>query len=299
MGKNRFSLKFDHREVVVIFSLFVFVSLLMFTVGIVVGKGLTLAKYEGKLARLAGSSDPVMEEVDRILAESDEPPTSGTHITTPSGASDLDATKDYFIIPEPGGAIKRLTLSGILNDTLSAPAGVFAVSKIDETTNNFFAATATEVYGYNGSFINLGIAPPTTLSNIRYLPPYLFVLFDSGQIIRLEVDTTTMDVLSSNFYDFGISETLTDMYSNWITCSAGKLIKWEGTVVASSVYTLSSEGYDLNAIDGLNDDFIILVGNGGMMYKYDGEEWSRVGTPPIKDWKSVSVLSGTEVYIFG
>lgn len=43
-------LRFDHREVAVIFSLFVFVSLLMFTVGILVGKSLTQAKYEGALA---------------------------------------------------------------------------------------------------------------------------------------------------------------------------------------------------------------------------------------------------------
>jgi len=43
------SLQFDHREIVVIFSLFIFVSLLMFTVGILVGKGITTAKYEGKI----------------------------------------------------------------------------------------------------------------------------------------------------------------------------------------------------------------------------------------------------------
>jgi cell division septation protein DedD len=42
------ALRFDHREIAVIFSLFVFVSLLMFTVGILVGKGLTQAKYEGQ-----------------------------------------------------------------------------------------------------------------------------------------------------------------------------------------------------------------------------------------------------------
>ncbi len=42
------ALRFDHREIAVIFSLFVFVSLLMFTVGILVGKGLTQARYEGQ-----------------------------------------------------------------------------------------------------------------------------------------------------------------------------------------------------------------------------------------------------------
>ncbi len=44
-------LRFDHREIAVIFSLFVFVSLLMFTVGIVVGKGIAQAKYEAILLK--------------------------------------------------------------------------------------------------------------------------------------------------------------------------------------------------------------------------------------------------------
>lgn len=47
MTNEKPSLRFDHREIAVIFSLFVFVSLLMFTVGILVGKGLAQAKYDG------------------------------------------------------------------------------------------------------------------------------------------------------------------------------------------------------------------------------------------------------------
>jgi cell division protein FtsN len=47
------ALRFDHREVAVIFSLFIFVSLLMFTVGIVVGKGLAQARYDTMLANRA------------------------------------------------------------------------------------------------------------------------------------------------------------------------------------------------------------------------------------------------------
>ncbi|MBI1860192.1 MAG: SPOR domain-containing protein [Deltaproteobacteria bacterium] len=46
MPNSQNPLRFDHREIAVIFSLFVFVSLLMFTVGILVGKGLAQAKYE-------------------------------------------------------------------------------------------------------------------------------------------------------------------------------------------------------------------------------------------------------------
>lgn len=41
MSNSKPSLRFDHREVAVLFSLFIFVSLLMFTVGILVGKGLS------------------------------------------------------------------------------------------------------------------------------------------------------------------------------------------------------------------------------------------------------------------
>jgi len=46
MTNQHTTLRFDHREVAVIFSLFIFVSLLMFTVGIVVGKGLAQAHIE-------------------------------------------------------------------------------------------------------------------------------------------------------------------------------------------------------------------------------------------------------------
>ena len=49
MTDHKATLRFDHREIAVIFSLFIFVSLLMFTVGILVGKGLAQAKYEGVL----------------------------------------------------------------------------------------------------------------------------------------------------------------------------------------------------------------------------------------------------------
>ena len=49
MANQNPSLRFDHREIAVIFSLFIFVSLLMFTVGILVGKGLAQAKYESLL----------------------------------------------------------------------------------------------------------------------------------------------------------------------------------------------------------------------------------------------------------
>ena len=57
---NRPVLRFDAREIAVLFSLFIFVSLLMFTVGFLVGKGLTQARYEGKLG-VTPALEPVMK----------------------------------------------------------------------------------------------------------------------------------------------------------------------------------------------------------------------------------------------
>jgi DedD protein len=45
MANQQSTVRFDHREIAVIFSLFVFVSLLMFTVGILVGKGLAQSQH--------------------------------------------------------------------------------------------------------------------------------------------------------------------------------------------------------------------------------------------------------------
>ncbi|NBX75706.1 MAG: SPOR domain-containing protein [Proteobacteria bacterium] len=49
MNKQPSGLRFESREIAVILSLFIMVSLLMFTVGIVVGKGLAQAKFEGNV----------------------------------------------------------------------------------------------------------------------------------------------------------------------------------------------------------------------------------------------------------
>lgn len=63
MSSPQQPLRFDHREIAVIFSLFVFVSLLMFTVGILVGKGLAQARYESVVAA----------EAERIKASAHAP----------------------------------------------------------------------------------------------------------------------------------------------------------------------------------------------------------------------------------
>lgn len=80
MANNQSSVKFDHREIAVIFSLFIFVSLLMFTVGILVGKGLAQARYEGggHAVKTAEHAEHGEGEAHEAVAQS----RSGTSITT-------------------------------------------------------------------------------------------------------------------------------------------------------------------------------------------------------------------------
>ncbi len=78
-------LRFDPREIAVIFSLFVFVSLLMFTVGILVGKGLAQARYESIVAAEA--------ERIKLAARAPFSPqnvvglSTGTSVSTPSSST--------------------------------------------------------------------------------------------------------------------------------------------------------------------------------------------------------------------
>lgn len=72
MNKGPSSLRFDTREIAVVFSLFIFVSLLMFTVGILVGKGLAQARYEAMLvaaSQRAASVAKADAAEDRALEE--------------------------------------------------------------------------------------------------------------------------------------------------------------------------------------------------------------------------------------
>jgi cell division protein FtsN len=90
------SLRFDHREIAVIFSLFVFVSLLMFTVGILVGKGLAQAKFDpgGGEARFS-RTDPV-DATARIPASS-PPKSSGTEVSSGLQATTPEVTKEPLV----------------------------------------------------------------------------------------------------------------------------------------------------------------------------------------------------------
>lgn len=62
MSQNKPALRFDHREIAVVFSLFVFVSLLMFTVGILVGKGLAQAKFDAQNKHNSAAAMPIHDD---------------------------------------------------------------------------------------------------------------------------------------------------------------------------------------------------------------------------------------------
>jgi cell division protein FtsN len=71
---NKPALRFDHREIAVVFSLFVFVALLMFTVGILVGKGIAQAKFDAAAGAHGGAvALPVHEpKLEPIAGEHEE-----------------------------------------------------------------------------------------------------------------------------------------------------------------------------------------------------------------------------------
>ncbi|MCB0405523.1 MAG: SPOR domain-containing protein [Bdellovibrionales bacterium] len=84
------ALRFDHKEIAVIFALFVFVAMLMFTVGILVGKGLTTARLEADGFGLterepAGLATQVPKVHSEGLAESHGSTVTSGH----AGLSDL------------------------------------------------------------------------------------------------------------------------------------------------------------------------------------------------------------------
>jgi len=108
MANQSPSLRFDHREIAVIFMLFIFVSLLMFTVGILVGKGLTQARYEGglgpierNLSNLPPASVAPAPGHTHTNGSLDKLPT-GSSVTTPLHESDHTevATKKMDTAPE-------------------------------------------------------------------------------------------------------------------------------------------------------------------------------------------------------
>lgn len=121
MAEQPSNLRFDHREIAVIFALFVFISLLMFTVGIVVGKGLTLAKFEGKvpvdIAHFdAGAHAPAYQRNTGTSVSTQQPP-SYDRGRLPSGYTENSQTSSPK--PEPDGDFKPIPKKSDVADILS------------------------------------------------------------------------------------------------------------------------------------------------------------------------------------
>lgn len=86
MTNSKPSLRFDHREVAVLFSLFIFVSLLMFTVGILVGKGLS---QQSNPSAVSHHEDEAESEA---VAEAHPPAHQEAPGTTPEATTEAAAT---------------------------------------------------------------------------------------------------------------------------------------------------------------------------------------------------------------
>lgn len=120
MSKEQPQLRFDHREIAVVFSLFVFVSLLMFTVGILVGKGLAQAKYEAVLLR----------DTERLRASS--PVTPPSHPPTGMNAQPGTVVPDVQTAPAAPDAVEASANPAENRAPAEAPAGGTEVAKKDE-----------------------------------------------------------------------------------------------------------------------------------------------------------------------
>lgn len=105
MTKIQSPFKFDHREMTVIFSLFIFTSLLMFTIGIVVGKSLAQPKTNEVAATEPEShSQPNIEKE----AHAANPHSEGTSVSTghpiskvgPEKASHFESVAEQVSAPQ-------------------------------------------------------------------------------------------------------------------------------------------------------------------------------------------------------
>jgi cell division septation protein DedD len=85
MAKSQTPFRFDHREMTVIFSLFIFTSLLMFTVGIMVGKGIAQPSPENSSEVAQTDTEPGEEKETSPQAKA--PLAAGTSVSTDHPAS--------------------------------------------------------------------------------------------------------------------------------------------------------------------------------------------------------------------
>lgn len=99
MEKSQSPFRFDHREITVIVSLFVFTSLLMFTVGIVVGKGISQSKNEKPTKEVATHETNDLESPSASNAELEHP--TGTSVSTDHSNSKTQLDKVTSQVSEP------------------------------------------------------------------------------------------------------------------------------------------------------------------------------------------------------
>ncbi len=90
MAQSQSPFKFDHREMTVIFSLFIFTSLLMFTIGIVVGKSLAQTKSSDVAATETVAKTETGHESEAHVTS---PHTPGTSVSTDSPTLDTKHAK--------------------------------------------------------------------------------------------------------------------------------------------------------------------------------------------------------------
>jgi cell division septation protein DedD len=91
MANSKSPFRFDHREMTVIFSLFIFTSLLMFTVGIVVGKGVSQsASKPNSTTEVAAEHSNETSHAKTDSHSSSAPHTEDTSVSTNSLPSHLE-----------------------------------------------------------------------------------------------------------------------------------------------------------------------------------------------------------------
>ncbi len=145
MSNQPSALRFEHREVAVIFSLFIFVSLLMFTVGIVVGKGITQAKPEGFAATLTQNAPvpapPPADRFERHGGSSVNYPTQNPAALANRAPAEAPAAEAKEpTAPEPLKLIPKVKVA-------ATPAEVAAHKEAEALTKNPKIRALLEGYG--------------------------------------------------------------------------------------------------------------------------------------------------------
>lgn len=203
------------------------------------------------------------------------------------------AISSGFIIACSTG-IFQVDLKGKYVKNIEVPhSGNVYLCKYSNSSDYFFIATDSDVYMHTINNLLLLYHSQEPIRNISYVNNKVYIFFDNG----IMKSCTPINPPNLVHYDFFTTETLRGMYDKWIITDSGKLIKFTGHGASSTVIELSANS-NFRAIDGIHPNYIIAVGDYGLMYLYTGRYWEMIGSPPIKSWKSVFVISESESYIF-